>query len=330
MPQKFALKQYLPNSSRLVYGCMGLGGNWQRLPLTDGDIKQAHAVVETALEAGMTLFDHADIYTHGNAEETFSHLFKQNPALRSKMVLQTKCSIRFADEQHVGRYDQSKSYILKAVDASLKRLGTEYIDILLLHRPDALMEPEEVALAFEQLLKSGKVRHFGVSNMHSGQIKLLSRALEVPLIVNQLELSLLKHDWVDAGTTFNDDQSKTNRVLGDTIEHCRLENIQLQAWGSMANGLYTGAKIDSNRFNDKQNAALLATKELVTNLANLYGVGKEAIVLAWLLRHPAKIQPVIGTVNLDRIKACAQALTLELTREQWYQLYVTARGQALP
>lgn len=330
MTQAFALKQHFPDSSRLVYGCMGLGGNWQKLPLTDADIKQAHEVVETALEAGITLFDHADIYTHGNAEETFSYLFKQNPALRSQMLLQTKCSIRFADEQHVGRYDQSQSYILSAVDASLKRLGTEYIDILLLHRPDALMVPEEVALAFEQLVKSGKVRQFGVSNMHSGQIKLLSRALNVPLVANQLELSLLKHDWVDAGTTFNDDQSKANRVLGDTIEHCRLENIQLQAWGSMANGLYTGAQIDESRFSEKQLANILATKALVVNLAAQYAVSPDVIVLAWLLRHPANIQPVIGTVNLDRIKASAEALTIELTREQWYQLYVTARGQALP
>lgn len=330
MYQQFALKKIVPESSRLVYGCMGLGGNWQKLPLTSSDIQQAHQVVECALEAGITLFDHADIYTHGNAEETFSHLFKQNPSLRAQMVLQTKCSIRFADEQHVGRYDQSKSYILAAVDASLKRLGTEYIDILLLHRPDALMAPDEVASAFDTLIQAGKVRHFGVSNMHQGQIKLLKKSLNQPLIANQLELSLLKHDWVDSGTTFNDDQSLNKRNLGETIEFCRLENIQLQAWGAMSNGIYTGASIDRQQYSEPQFNAIEATQRLVTQLAAEYAVSREAIVLAWLLRHPADIQPVIGTVNLDRIRASRQALTITLTREHWYQLYVTARGQSLP
>lgn len=322
--QSFPLQKQIAGISRFSYGCMGLGGGWTKAPLTQENIKQAHEVVEAVLDVGINFFDHADIYTRGNAEETFSHLFKADPHLREKMIIQTKCGIRFADEENVGRFDQSASYILSAVDASLKRLGTEYIDILLLHRPDALIEPDEVAKAFDELVRTGKVRHFGVSNMHAGQLKLLQRSLNQPILVNQLEMSLLKHDWVDAGTTFNDDQSKSNRVIGETVEHCRLEGIQLQAWGSMSYGYYSGATPK------EMTPAISETQKFVAQYAEQYKVSKEAIVLAWLLRHPANIQPVIGTTNLDRIRGCAEALSVNLTREEWYRLYVTARGKALP
>ncbi|MFC0180607.1 aldo/keto reductase [Thorsellia kenyensis] len=330
MQQKFPLKNKFPTSSRIIYGCMGLGGGWDNNPVTPENLKLTHEVVETALSVGINFFDHADIYTFGKAEETFSQLFKTDSTLREKIILQSKCCIRFADDKEVGRYDASKDYIIKSVEGSLKRLGTEYLDILLLHRPDPLMEPDEIALAFEKLKKEGKVQNFGVSNMHQGQLALLTRSLPYPLLVNQLEMSLAKHDWVDIGTTFNDCQSRQLRFIGETIEYCRMNEIQLQAWGALANGLYTGAALCNETLDEKDHENVLNTKALLTKLAEKYAVYADAILIAWLLRHPAGIQPIIGTTNLSRIKSVTQALRIELSREDWYALYVTARGHRLP
>jgi predicted oxidoreductase len=311
-------------ASRLVLGCMGLGGGWTPDPITADDIRQAHAAVEAALEIGINMFDHADIYAYGKAEEVFGRVLRDRPGLREQMIIQSKCGIRFAEGHLPGRYDFSKEHIVRSVDGILSRLGVEYIDILLLHRPDPLMDPEEVADALTTLRTAGKIRHVGVSNMSHGQIRLLQAYLDFPIVVNQLEMSLYRIGWLETGVHVNHEAARANVFPEGTLEYCRLNNIQLQAWGSLAQGLFSGRPLDDQPLNVRETAAR------VKALAETYGTTREAIVLAWLLRHPARIQPVIGTSRAERIRACRDALKIELTREDWYTLYVASRGQPLP
>ncbi|MCG2583731.1 aldo/keto reductase family oxidoreductase [Massilia sp. TS11] len=310
--------------SRLIYGCMGLGGGWNHEPVQGKDIAHARAALDAALEIGITRFDHADIYTHGKAEQVFGELFKAEPALRERIVLQTKCGIRFGDAHGPGRYDLSRAYIIAAVEASLARLHTDYIDVLLLHRPDPLMEPDEINEAWHTLYTAGKVRALGVSNMHAGQLRLLTAALDTSLVANQLEMSLARRDWLEAETCFNDAQGAGGLVWADTLAYCQRKQIGLQAWGALAKGWYSGgAAYDAP-------PVVNNTAQLVRELAHQHQVAPESIVLAWLLRHPAGIAPVIGTSHPERIRACRDAERIQLSREEWYRLYVTARGHALP
>nr|WP_295783427.1 aldo/keto reductase [Rhodoferax sp.] len=311
-------------ASRLLYGCMGLGGGWNTDPLRAQDVTHAQAAVEAALEIGITLFDHANIYTLGKAEQCFGELFKQQPSLRQRMQLQTKCGIRFADANGPKRYDLSAAHIVDAVHASLRRLHADTIDILMLHRPDPLMEPDEINEAWHTLFAAGKVRQLAVSNMHAGQMRQLVAALDVSLVANQLEMSLLKTDWLDADTCFNDAQGRSSLVWGDTLSYCGSQNIALQAWGSLGKGWYSGGAP-----NDAP-PAVTATARMVRTLADEHRVAPESIMLAWLLKHPAHIQAVIGTANPARIRACADAARVVLTRGQWYALYQSARGRELP
>ncbi len=320
----FPLQRHLPSASSLVLGCMGLGGGWNRDPVGEAEIAQAQAAVEAALDVGITVFDHADIYTHGKAELCFGALLQRQPSLRDRLLIQTKCGIRFADAQGPKRYDLGAAHIEASVNASLQRLRTDHLDLLLLHRPDPLMEPDEVAEVLLRLRGAGKLRHWGVSNMHAGQITRLSRALGEPPRVNQLEMSLLKLDWLEAGTCFNDGQGRNGLVWSDTLETCLDQGVQLQAWGALARGWLSGATPET------ATAAVARAAEQVRTLALRHEVPAEAVVLAWLMRHPAGIQPVIGTTHPGRIRACAEALRLELTREEWYGLYQAARGLELP
>ena len=305
---------------------MGLGGGWNAQAISGQDVARAQAAVEAALEIGITLFDHADIYTLGKAEQCFGALFRQQPGLREHMLLQSKCGIRFADAIGPKRYDLSAVHIVDSVEASLRRLNTDYLDLLLLHRPDPLMQADEVAEAWMRLKSAGKVRHLGVSNMHKGQMRSLTHALGgEPLVVNQLEMSLRKLDWLDSGTCFNDSQGRPDRTdWAGTLEHCQQHKVQIQAWGALAKGWFSGALPADAA------PAACETAALVQNLADLHQVARESIVLAWLMKHPAGIQPVIGTSEPLRIRACAAAATVQLSREAWYRLYVTARGGELP
>ena len=312
------------SASRLIFGCMGLGGSWDHQPISREHLQQAHAAVDAALEIGITCFDHADIYTLGKAEQVFGQVLRERPGLRDRLQLQSKCGIRFADDAGPKRYDLSRHYLLTSVDGILARLGIDHLDTLLLHRPDPLMEPEEIAEAWLQLKASGKVRHLGVSNMHNGQMALLQEALTDTLVANQLEMSLLKHDWVENGSCFNDDQGTGARPWQQTLEYCRRHGIALQAWGSLARGWFSGATPQ------EAPAAVHATAALVRELAERHQVACESVVLAWLLRHPAQISPVIGTSHPGRIRACGGATAITLSREEWYQLYVTLRGRELP
>lgn len=325
MNDKIALNRHGFDASRIVLGCMGFGGGWNRNPITADDVKQANEAVDAALEAGINMFDHANIYAFGKAEQVFGDVLKSRPELRERIVLQSKCGIRFEEGPgSPGRYDFSDRHIVDSVDAILGRLGVETIDILLLHRPDPLMEPEEVAAAFAKLKQEGKVKAFGVSNMSPSQIRLLRTAVEEPFVANQLELNLLKLDWVNAGVHVNQRAGNEDNFPEGLLEYCRTEGIQVQSWGPLAKGLFSGRDLAGQPDNVRETAAL------VKQLAEQRGVSPEAIVLAWLMRHPAGIQPVIGTTNPARICACAEAEGVTLSREEWYSLYVASRGKKMP
>lgn len=311
-------------TSRIGYGCMHLSRAWDASPITADERRNAQRLVETALAHGITLFDHADIYARGKSERVFGDVLRATPGLRARMVLQSKCGIRFADDPPgtPGRYDFSHDHIVASVDGSLARLGVEYLDVLLLHRPDALVEPEEVARAFDALHASGKVRHFGVSNHTPGQIALLRRHVRQPLLANQVEISLLHLPLIDEGVVANTTGHAYASAAG-TLDYCRLHDIRVQAWSPLASGKLAS----TSEFSDP---VVRETATLLRQLADAKGVTPEAIQLAWLLRHPAGIQPIVGTTDAVRLVACAAADEVQLSREEWYALFTAARGGRVP
>lgn len=278
-------------------------------------LKEAEDVVRTALELGITFFDHADIYGEGRSEEIFAEAVGMNPSVREKIFIQTKTGIR------KGYYDFSKEHILQSVDRSLKRLKTDYIDVLLLHRPDALVEPEEVAEAFALLKESGKVRWFGVSNHTPMQIELLKKYVKEALIVNQLQFSVMHTNMIDAGIQMNTLFENSVDRTGYVLDYCRLHDITIQAWSPFQFGFFEGVFVDNDRF-PELNAKLAEVGEK-------YGLTKTGAAIAWILRHPAKIQPIVGTMNIQRLKEISQASEVKITREEWYAIY-RAAGNRLP
>ena len=321
----------LPNTdltvSRLIAGCMGLGGGWGRLTvLGESHVKQAQELVETALNLGINFFDHANIYARGRAEEAFGQVLRATPSLRDKMVLQSKVGIRWADDPEgtPQRFDFSYAHIIEATDAILQRLGTSHLDILLLHRPDPLMEGEEIARAFDELKKAGKVRYFGVSNQNLATMQYVQHFLPDPLVANQLEMNLLHSGFAEVCISFNQRPAAYPNGWEGVLEYCRLNKVRLQAWSPLARGLLSGGDLSG------QTPAVRKTVALVQELASAHGVSSEALVLAWLMRHPAGVQPVLGTSRSDRLRACAQSSSVSLSREEWYRLFETARGQPMP
>jgi predicted oxidoreductase len=324
--KKLRIRQTPLEVSRLAYGCMTLGQTWNGQPPQE-ETRQAMAAVRTALEEGINFFDHADIYGRGHSEEVFAAVWREVPGLRQQIVLQSKCGIRFEGDPVPGaphRFDFSYEHIIESVDGSLQRLQTDYLDLLLLHRPDALVEPEEVARAFDDLQQSGKVRYFGVSNHSGAQIDLLRRFVRQPLVVNQLELSVLHNQLINAGIVVNQDEPARSLRAEGTLEYCRLHDITIQPWSPLARGVLFG------RVPETWDERVVKTGRLVAALADKYGVSSEAIVVAWLLRHPAGFQPVVGTTKPERIRAVCQADNVELTREEWYALFIAGRGAPLP
>lgn len=313
-------------SQELIYGCMGLGGSWSAEPYSSAQVDEAAAAVAAALEAGITLFDHADIYRNGKAESVFGDVLAQSPGLRATIRLQTKCGIRL-NEQGLGTYyDLSRGAILERVNESLARLRTDYVDVLMLHRPDPLMDAAEVASAVGQLMAEGKVRAIGVSNMSGPQIEVLQDRLETPVVANQLEMSLLTRAWLESTVLVNHAEGTDYSFPHGTVEHCVRKGITVQAYGALARGLYTGAPAAT------PTAAGEATAALVAALAAEKGTTGESILLGWLMKHPAGIAPVIGTANPGRIRACAgaAAVAAAMTRAEWYRLWITARGSDIP
>ena len=275
--------------------------------------KEVSAFVDTSLSHGANFFDHADIYGAGKSEEVFGKAI--SPSMREQVFIQTKCGIRN------GRYDFSYDHIVNSVDGSLKRLGTDYIDVLLLHRPDALMEPEEVARAFAHLKETGKVRHFGVSNHNPYQMQLLQRALDMPLCANQLQFGVMHTPMIQAGIHVNMcDESSIVRD-GGVLDFCRLNNVTVQPWSPMQYGFFEGCFIDNEQFP--------VLNDVLETIGNRYGVSKTTMAFAWILRHPAKMQPVTGTTNLTRLTDCLKASEIRITHEEWYEIY-RAAGNTLP
>ncbi len=313
-------------ASRLALGCMPFGGSWDSQPFTDEHVKEAEAAVDAALEIGITMFDHADIYTRGKAEQVFGRILQARPELREQIVIQSKCGIQLQDDTWPGRFNFSRGHIVSSVDASLERLGIDYLDVLLLHRPDPLVEPDEVAEALAQLKAAGKIRYVGVSNMSAPQIEFLQQAIPDSFAVNQLEMSLGHLHFVDQDIHVNQNAGTSVNFGSGLMEYCRTRDIQLQAWGPLAQGKFSGRDVE------KEPEHIRKTAALVQRLADEKETTAEAIVLGWLMRHPALIQPIVGTTNPKRIKACqdAERQAEQMTRDEWYLLYTSARGQMVP
>lgn len=276
---------------------------------------EAERFIHGALEEGANFFDHADIYGGGTCEEIFADAIQMNDDIREKIILQSKCGIR------KGMFDFSKEHILESVDGILKRLQTDYLDVLLLHRPDALVEPEEVAEAFDSLESSGKVRHFGVSNQNPMQIELLKKSVNQPLVANQLQLSITNSTMISNGINVNmGNDSAVNRD-GSVLDYCRLNDMTIQPWSPFQYGFFEGVFLENEKFPQ--------LNEKIDEIANKYEVSNTTIAIAWLLRHPARMQPIVGTMNIDRLKDCCRASDVYLTREEWYAIY-RAVGNVLP
>ena len=303
------------DASQVSLGCMRIA---------ELNIQEISNLVNVAMDEGINFFDHADIYTFGKAEQVFGQALSERPELREHIYIQSKCGIKFADEKGPKRYDFSADWIEQSVENSLKRLNTQYLDVLMLHRPDPLMEVDEVARVFSCLKESGKVKHFAVSNMQQHQMNFLQHALDMPIVANQIEASLQKHQFIDEGLYAGNSDGKDINFTPGNIEYCRSFDIQIQSWGSLCQGLYTGGDLSN------ASQADINTSILVNKLAAIYGTSAEAIVLAWLLRHPASIQPIIGTTNAKRIKASCEAINVHLSREHWYALYESAKGCEVP
>ncbi|RUS49007.1 aldo/keto reductase family oxidoreductase [Cohnella sp. AR92] len=281
------------------------------------DKKQAEQFVQTALEEGANFFDHADIYGTGACEEIFADAIQMSPSVREKIILQSKCGIR----PDKGMFDFSKEHILASVDGILKRLRTDYLDVLLLHRPDTLVEPEEVAEAFDQLEQSGKVRHFGVSNQNPMQIQLLKKFVKQPLIANQLQLSITNATMISQGFNVNMENASAVNRDGSILDYCRLNDITIQPWSPFQYGFFEGVFLGSEKFPE--------LNKKIDEIAAKYEVSGTTIAIAWLLRHPANMQPVTGTMNVQRLKDCCRAADIRLTREEWYEIF-RAAGNVLP
>jgi predicted oxidoreductase len=276
---------------------------------------EAERFVQTALEQGANFFDHADIYGGGSCEEIFADALHMNADVREKIILQSKCGIR------KGMFDFSKEHILHSVDEILKRLKTDYLDTLLLHRPDALMEPEEVAEAFDILESTGKVRHFGVSNQNPMQIQLLQKYVKQPIVANQLQLSITNANMISTGLNVNMENDSAINRDGSVLDFCRLNDITIQPWSPFQYGFFEGVFLGNEKFPE--------LNQKIDEIAAKYEVSNTTIAIAWLLRHPAKMQPVIGTMNVDRLIECCRASEIHLTREEWYEIF-RAAGNILP
>ena len=293
--------------SNIIMGCMRLNS----LSRTD-----AEKLIGTAMEQGVNMFDHADIYGGGNCEELFAEAIGMNPEIREKIVLQSKCAIRD------GYFDFSREHILYSVDQILKRLKTDYLDILLPHRPDPLMEPEEVAETFENLYSSGKVRYFGVSNQNPMQMELLQKYVGHKLIVNQLQMSVVHTPVFDGGLAVNMHIDQSIDRTGSVYEYSRLKEITLQAWSPFQKGYFEGPFFKDNEKYGKLN-------EEINRLAEKYGVSNTAIAVAWLTRVPSNIQVILGTTNPKHFKEGCDGSEIPLTRKEWFGLYAAA-GNMIP
>ena len=294
------------NVSAISLGCMRIDSL---------SLKQVDELMGCALDNGINHFDHADIYGGGRCEELFGDYLNRHAGVRDKIFIQTKCAIK------MGQYDFSKIHIINAVESSLKRLNVDYVDFLLLHRPDTLMEPEEVKEAFDKLQLEGKVKNFGVSNHNAFQIELLKTAVRQPLVANQLQFSLTEAGMITSGLNVNMKNFDSQMHDGGILEYSRIKKMTIQAWSPFQYGFFEGVFLGNPKF-PKLNA-------VIEKVAEKYGVTPVTIAVAWILRHPAFKQVVSGTTNMERMHQICQATEIELTREEWYDLYAST-GKVLP
>lgn len=301
--------------SRMAYGCWRIAGTWNPAEVTAASQSAGRKAVLAAYEAGFTLFDQADIYCHGETEKIFGQVLKEVSGMRERVVIATKCGIRMAGEPKPDspyRYDFSADYITRSCEQSLKRLGVETIDLYQLHRPDYLMDPQEIAGAFEQLKHAGKVREFGVSNFRPSQVTALQSACPMKLVVNQVEISLANLSAFEDGT----------------LDQCLAEKIVPMAWSPLAGGkLGDGATKVLPSQKAYQTRKVNATLD---KIAKAHDAGRAAIALAWLLKHPSGIIPIVGSTNPEKIREAARAAEIELSRAEWYRLLEAAHGERLP
>ncbi|MEG0330724.1 MAG: aldo/keto reductase [Longicatena sp.] len=297
------------NVSNIAQGCM-------RLDVLS--VQEVEALIRSDLALGINFFDHADIYGGGTCESLFGEVLKKDPTLREQMIIQTKCGIHRSETNH---FDFSKDYIIACVDKSLERLQCGYLDYLLLHRPDTLVEPEEVDVAFEELYASGKVRHFGVSNHNPLQIELLQKDVKRPIEINQMQFSIMHTPMIDAGFNVNTFDARAIDRDNMTLEYCRIHDITIQCWSPFQFGMFEGVFLDNPKFPE--------VNKRVNELAKHYNVTNSTIAVAWILRHPAHMQVVLGSTNLSRIKDICEVENFSLTREEWYSIYIAA-GNLLP
>lgn len=293
-------------ASSVVLGCMRISG------MSAAEVGE---LVETALSEGITAFDHADIYGGGKSEEVFGEVLAAEPGLRDRIFLQSKCGIRN------GFFDFSKEHILRSVEGSLKRLQTDHLDLLLLHRPDALMEMEEVAEAFDCLKSSGKVLEFGVSNMNPMQIELIEKGTGISLAVNQLQFSAAHTPMLDGG--FNVNMAADAGIMrdGSVLEYCRLKGITVQAWSALQYGYFEGTFLGNEKYQE--------LNQVLDRIGEERGVSSAAVAIAWILRYPGSTQAVVGSTKTTRVRELAKAGDVALSREEWYEIY-RAAGNRLP
>jgi predicted oxidoreductase len=302
-------------SSRLAYGCWRVAGSWDPTEVTPQSRAAGQRAIIAAYESGFTFFDNADIYCGGEAENVFGAVLKEVSGMRERILVATKCGIRPAGTPHPDspqRYDFSAEHIIYSCEQSLKRLHVQTIDLLMLHRPDYLADPHEIAKAFSDLKTAGKARFFGVSNFRTSLVTALQVACPMPLVVHQVEISLAKLDAFTDGT----------------LDQCLIEKITPQAWSPLASGLIGAG---ATRLLPSQKVyrpeQFLSALEAV---AKQRGVSRTVVALSWLLKHPSEIQPIVGSTNPERIRDAAKADQIELTREEWYRLLLAARGEPLP
>jgi predicted oxidoreductase len=297
------------HSTRLIYGCMRIPGTWQPAEIDAQREREAFAALEAAVGTGYNHFDHADIYARGACERIFGEFLRANPGLRERIVITTKCGIRWPGDPALGaphRYDFSAEHITWSCEQSLKRLGVDTIDVYLLHRPDVLMNPAEIAAAFDALHRQGKIRHFGVSNFTPSQTALLQVHLDQPLVCSQIEVHPLRLAPFEDGT------------LDDLYQR----GITPTSWSPVA-----GGRLGDKAAADERTTAVLAALDTE---AQQLGVSRSVIVMAWLHKHPANILPIVGSRRPERIRDAVAADHIELSREAWYRIYVAARGKPLP
>ena len=286
--------------------------------IKDKSVKEVEELVETALSVGINAFDLADIYGRGRCEELLGLVLKNRPDLREKMWIQSKCGIRIEEFTY---FDFSKDYIIKSVDGILQRLKIDHLDSLLLHRPDALMEAEQVAETFDFLYKQGKVRNFGVSNQNPMMMELLKKDVKQALAVNQIQLSAAFTPGFESGFHVNMEDSQAAMRDGSIFEYCKLHDVVIQAWSVLQFGYFKGNFVGNEKFQ--------ALNQVLDRLAIKYGVTSSTIAISWILRYPAKMQAVVGTTNPKHLREVSQAGNFNLTRKEWYEIYLAA-GNNLP